>query len=275
MVKKRRLWVSVLLSILTPGLGQLYNGRPWRSAIFFCLLVFFTTIVSWTNALVSFEGLVALLGTSLLVWLYMLFDTARLSLTGSEYELRWYNRWYYYLGAVLAALVVQQLQPQFGSSYQTFRMRSSSMAPTIMVGDCVVASKVALTRASITRDDIVVFNQEVGGDTIRSIKRVIGLPGETISIRGPKVYIGGKELTEPYATWQEGGIPESDFPETTIPENSYFVLGDNRDHSKDSRFYPDYFIKSEKIIGRPQYIYWSSADRSRIGRRLMGKALRE
>jgi signal peptidase I len=100
---------------------------------------------------------------------------------------------------------------------------------------------------------------------INIIKRVAALPGETVEVRGRKLFINGRSIEEPYARWAEGGLPEGEFGPMAVPANCIFLLGDNRDHSKDSRFWQDHFLPLDYVKGRALFIYWSKHNLNRIG----------
>lgn len=170
------------------------------------------------------------------------------------------------------------------SVVEAFKIPSGSMIPTLKIGDHILVSKLSygihlpfVTRslyqfAFPQRGDIVVFTREDDPATVEDdsainiIKRVIGLPGDRIEVVGAKVYINNREYGEPYARWDEGGI-DSWGPET-VPEGHVLLLGDNRDHSKDSRYWTNPFLPVDRIKGRALIIYWTwDADfMNRIGK---------
>ncbi len=122
---------------------------------------------------------------------------------------------------------------------------SGSMEPTLMPGDKVIAFRID----GIKRRDIVVFfNPLKKGEIL--VKRVIGLPGETIEIMNGKVFINGKPLTEPYIKEP----PSYYLRPIKIPPKSYFVLGDNRNNSEDSSVYGP--VPRSLITGKDVFIYW-------------------
>jgi signal peptidase I len=161
---------------------------------------------------------------------------------------------------------------------QATQVPTESMKPTILVGDHFFLDKFAfpanypefmnkvLPTREIHRGDIVAFKSP-GDPKVPFIKRVIGLPGETLEIRDKTVYINGKELAESYKhfidpnIYERGsGIPSDyiardNFGPKVIPPNSYFMMGDNRDNSNDSRFWG--VVDGKMVIGKPLFIYWS------------------
>jgi signal peptidase I len=165
--------------------------------------------------------------------------------------------------AVLLALFIRTFV------VQAFKIPSGSMEPTLLVGDHILVNKfiygikVPFIRTTLipisepSRGDVVVFIYPV--DKSKDfIKRVIGLPGDTIRIEGKKIFINGKLYDDKhgfYTASSRGGNPERSFGPVTVPQNSYFVMGDNRDQSYDSRFWG--FVPEESIKGKAFIIYWS------------------
>lgn len=122
---------------------------------------------------------------------------------------------------------------------------SESMLPTLKIGDRLIIDKVSFHFSGIKRGDIIVFKAPPASNLDEvMIKRVIGLPGDTVAIKNGLVYINGQPLDEPY----ELEKPDRDFKTLTVPENSLFVMGDNRNKSFDSRFWG--MVPEELIIGK-------------------------
>ena len=159
--------------------------------------------------------------------------------------------------------------------FQQSKIPTGSMIPTLLIGDYIAVNKFiyaprlegvpvlgALERAllpvrDLRRGDIVVFKfpEEPEKDYI---KRVIGLPGETIEIRDRQVYIDGRPLDEPYKIHKNPrvlNIDQDNYGPTRIPERSYFCMGDNRDNSRDSRAWG--FVPRDYVKGRAFMIWWS------------------
>src|SRR5687767_665452 len=168
--------------------------------------------------------------------------------------------------------------------FQAFKIPTGSMEPNLLVGDHLIVNKMIFSPAAtglerallphreIRRGDVVVFKypEEPERDFI---KRVIGLPGETIELRNKRVFVNGKPLQEPYVHFLEppsdsepGDADYTDFDvrrrygPVTVPANHYFVMGDNRDNSQDSRYWG--FLPRGYIKGKALMVYWSyEADR--------------
>ena len=159
--------------------------------------------------------------------------------------------------------------------FQAFKIPTGSMEPNLLVGDHLIVNKMinaptvtALERAilpgrEIRRGDIIVFKYPV--DPERDfIKRVIGLPGERIELRRKKILINGQPLDEPYVHLLEPPSPEGspkkddvreEYGPVTIPAGQYFMMGDNRDNSQDSRFWG--FLPRSYVKGEALFIYFS------------------
>lgn len=173
---------------------------------------------------------------------------------------------------------------------QAYEIPSGSMRPTLLVGDKLMVSKLnydltllpgqlRLGLASINlpwpkinlahigspqRGDIIVFENPEGGP-VPYIKRVMALPGETVEVRGSRVFINGKRLDEAWGKYLRGGRTPG-FGPVTVPADNYFVMGDNRDHSHDSRFWHQGkggFVPREDIIGQAMVLYWPGNDQAK------------
>jgi signal peptidase I len=159
--------------------------------------------------------------------------------------------------AVLLALTIRTFV------VQAFVIPSGSMLPTLRIGDYLLVNKFVYLFRPIRRGDIIVFKfpQDEARDFI---KRVVGLPGETLEIRDRQVFIDGKPLHEPYAVYSEPPLLGSPVPyhlgPMVIPPGHLFMMGDNRDNSLDSRSWG--LLEESKVVGEASIIYFSirSAD---------------
>ena len=122
---------------------------------------------------------------------------------------------------------------------------SGSMEDTIMIGDRAITYRLAYLFSDPKRGDIVVFPFP-DDESVDYIKRIIGLPGDTVEGKGGLVYINGKPLNEPYVM----APIDSDFGPYEVPEDGYFMMGDNRNNSADSRFWENKFVARNKIKGK-------------------------
>lgn len=131
-----------------------------------------------------------------------------------------------------------------------FWIPSESMVPTIEVNDKVIVTNFSYWFEGPKRGDVIVFRYPL--DTKKDyIKRCIGLPGETIEFRDSKLYVNGQLVEEPYLP---EGLVFEDYGPIEVPEGQYFMCGDNRNHSSDSRVWG--FVEKRLIIGKAQVIYW-------------------
>jgi signal peptidase I len=186
---------------------------------------------------------------------------------------------------ILVALVVAIVVKTF--LVQAFFIPSESMVPTLEVGDRVFVNKLVYDFGDIHRGDVIVFQNPhpdqapdrgvIDGfahwlgegiglsqpPTEDFIKRVVGLPGETLEIRNNVVYIDGERLPEPYLT-PDAKEHNGDYPPTKIPDDALFVMGDNRGNSADSRFGLG-FVPLDQVIGKAFVIIWPPSDVGGLG----------
>lgn len=172
---------------------------------------------------------------------------------------------------ILVALVVAIVIKTF--FFQAFYIPSGSMIPTLQINDRVLVNKLSYRFGAIERTDILVFDSPEAIEVERSlvarvfrsigeatgltspdtvlIKRVIGLPGETVEVRDNQVYVNGSPIAEPYLP---DGVSMRDEPEITVPADHVFMMGDNRNASNDSRRFGP--IPREDIVGRAFVTVW-------------------
>ena len=143
---------------------------------------------------------------------------------------------------------------------QAFKIPSGAMKQSILVGDHILVNKLTYDKSNPMRGDIVIFPfpEDPSKDFI---KRIVAMGGETIVIVDKKVMINGNLLQEPYVIHSDPRIipkdlqPRDNFGPTNVPEDSLFVMGDNRDHSYDSRFWG--LVERTAVKGKAINIYWS------------------
>lgn len=139
----------------------------------------------------------------------------------------------------------------FGINALTARIRveSISMQPNLYAGDMVLVNRWAYRFSQPQRGDIIVFKYPPEPTQTPYIKRIIGLPGDRIQIIGGQVSVNKEVIVEPYIS-----VPTSRGGDWVVPENSLFVMGDNRNNSSDSRAWG--MVPYENIIGKALFIYW-------------------
>lgn len=179
-----------------------------------------------------------------------------------------------YLESIVVAVVLALFIRTF--AFQAFKIPTGSMETNLLIGDHLIVNKIVyspsegrwedkmLAKKPLKRGHVVIFKfpEDPNKDFI---KRVIGLPGETIEIKDKRVFVNGKPLDEPYTHFLEPPLSHDD-PEygmrggdnwgpKVVPPGSVFVMGDNRDNSHDSRYWG--FLPEDQIKGRALMVYWS------------------
>jgi len=145
--------------------------------------------------------------------------------------------------AVALAFVVR-------AAVQIYSIPSASMAPTLHAGDQILVTPY-FRRSTPDRGHVIVFHSPVNGEML--VKRVVAVPGDLLDSRLGRVRIGGHTLPEPYVLREAAtGAIEAQI----VPSNAYYVLGDNRDESIDSRNWG--FVPRERVVGRARLVLWSS-----------------
>ena len=295
-VAGREPWLAVVLSLFSPGLGQIYCGEIVRGLVLFLASLLFAPLVVLTALLPpATPVLVALLLAALTVlgaYLYAVVAAYRAARKLREhFEPREYNRLLVYV----LFLLVGVLYPVGGAWYlphvfEAFYLPTQSMVPTFLEGDHVLADKLAYRKAMPKRGDVVIFRvpQQPGRTWI---KRVIGLPGDTVEVKDNEVFLNGKRLNRdrvPASSMSEtAGVAEGDvfaesnagsryliligkgkapdYAKTTVPEGRFFVLGDHRHRSLDSRDAELGFVPLANILGNVPYIYYPAGSWDRFG----------
>lgn len=307
--RQRKIWLAISLSLITPGLGQLYSGDLASAlGITFAWLLLSAGIkyfVSFSFTHMS-VGIVAAIALSLLTVIH----AARVAKQRKTAPLRRFQRvWAYILFTLIVNVVISGLEPVTKRS-ETFKLPASSMYPNVIAGDHIMVDRMAYKHSDPKRGDIIVFRYPKD-ESFYYIKRVVGIPGDTVTVTGPKVTVTGTQIA--YSPLPDHELARFRTLETdvnlrnadassylketldtasyviiykndsstasesfTVPADSYFVLGDNRDFSNDSRFFG--FVPRENVIGKSKFIWLHLAInedtspfrflRNRIGKRL-------
>jgi signal peptidase I len=300
--KIRRPWLAIVLSLIVPGLGHLYCGRIVRGLIMAFLFGLFGNMI-WVSVVFLSPLKAAFFCMFLLayftLWLMPAVDSYIIARhTKSDYELKDYNRLIvYFLWAVMSSgsSVIGSLH--FREKFlEAFRVPAASSYPTIVPGDRFLANKLAYKKNDPRRGDLIVFmNPESRQEKL--VKRVVALAGDSVEIRDNELYINDVKLErhrlpdsaldririEIRGKLLEGDLYEEvnngvrydiflgrpslnhspDFAKITVLPNHCFVLGDNRNLSRDSRHFGP--IPLAMITGRADFIYWPAKDISRFG----------
>lgn len=274
-------WIAGLLGFLFHWLGLLYVVRP-KWAVFYFFLEVVTTLI--LLALLFYYQLEWLAYTSpgyILPVVCAIHAFRLASRTGGIVDRPWYSRWYGLVSIPLSIVLCAFLFRAF--LFEPFRMPASSMTPTIKAGAHMVVSKFSFgnyqafditllkkpATKKISRSDIIVFDYPEN-KSVKFVKRVIGVPGDRVQYIDKRLFINGEavpsevvadesefEIVEErldgnvYRVKNVNSAPPRDF-ETVVPDKHYFVMGDNRDNSRDSRYWG--FVPAENLVGKLIYI---------------------
>lgn len=271
--------VSALLSLIVPGLGQAVGAHFVRAAGWLFAFIL-TTVVAFLMFLYlpSIVGVILPLLLIVALRIAVVVDASRLEL--NRPNIQFSRRAASVAGFVVAYLVFNTgfdiaRRRLFG---EAFRLPSASMQPSLLLGDYVMA--VPVSGAEVVRNQIIMFRWP--DDAQRFVYRAVGIAGDTLSMRSGKLLVNGREVVEPYAIrdasapeptigesmlgWQknflvntamaEGYQPTRDnWGPLVVPRNSFFVLGDNRDNSLDSRYRG--LVSADAVSLTPRRVYYS------------------
>jgi signal peptidase I len=292
-VKPRRWWVALGLSLFSPSAAYLYVGRPRRALAIalFWFAVFLSFRQGLGGVLAQPAAWVAMIGLCLATTLFAIVDASRIAAGEPRYRLRKWNQFWIYVVVVAAVGLVNAavIDPRLGGflAARSFSIPSGSMMPTLEVGDYAIADMLAYERGDPVPGDVVLLDK-VGDRKTIWVKRIVAGPGDRIALVDGKVVVNGKpadqtriEPAQPplaretladgrgYVIAPDVAGPEAlnQMEERTVPAGAYFVLGDNRGNSLDSRDPTFGVVQRANILGQMQFIYWSN-DRTRIGARV-------
>jgi signal peptidase I len=230
-------WLAVFLSRIIPGLGHFYINKIWIGVL---LLIFF--VIS------AILPLVPILFSAFIAYHAYISSPVRRERTKNLISI--------VSGLLIITYILSVLQ---GFLLRTFvaearYIPAGSMLPTLQIGERLIIDKWSYRFQSPKRGDIVVFSPT---ETLKQqnfkdafIKRIIGLPGEKVQVKGGKIYINDQPIAENYI--QEP--TNYQFGPVTVPPHSYFVLGDNRNNSYDSYYWG--YVPRENIIGKASKRFW-------------------
>jgi signal peptidase I len=293
-------WIALALSFLSAGVGHLYCGKIAKGLpLYFAWLIVPLCGIFAAMVQPSTLGLGLLLLPAIVVlvlYVYAAIDAWRLARqTNADYALRDYNRSSIY-GLLIAGQLVFSIGLIFGVRsfvYEAFAIPVKSMSPTILSGDRILARKLLPLHHYPERGDLIVFRNPMPTGAARFLGRAVAVGGDEIRISGEQLFINGKELERdrvgegslkllgeqvsgPVAYEENSGrrylvtyedLSEKpqikDNIELTVPDRHVFVLGDNRNRSRDSRHYGSIHVGD--IVGYVDYVYWPSESWSRFG----------
>lgn len=275
MNKNRNPFIASLLSLIMPGFGQIYNTQLQKGLILFLSGYLMFSVLALLKLQYSLAGLIIIFLTEIAYALFVAIDAFIVAKRKGDTELKSYNRWPIY---ILLTLVFWVLNSTVGNAIQqniyslkAYKIPAGSMIPSVDIGDHLMVDLKAYQTKKPTTGDIIIFQYPPKPEQ-DFIKRVVATGGQQIQILNKVVYVNEQPIDEPYVIHRDiKEIPAEISPRDnmgpiTVPVNSYFVLGDNRDNSHDSRFWG--FVSEEAIKGKALYFYWSKY-KSKIGSKII------
>lgn len=260
-IKTRRPWLAALLSLLGHPVGQIYAGRFRRAIVLWVVgsLLLPLLTLSFIALPTGRLGMGVLLLCVVSFPFYLAIDAFLLATRNRHVPLKHYQRWWIYVLALGAFAAASSGVAYTVRSFlaEAFVVPTRSMSPTIQPGDRVLVDKLWYATQSVERNDVVVFHSE-GPDSPLFVMRVVGLPGDTIELSDEQVILNGSLWDDQYAAIDHDLrlSPElANYAPITIPADSFFVLGDNRRRSMDSRILGP--IPLADLHGKARMIYWS------------------
>ena len=259
--RQRRWWWAGLVAALFGPVAHIYCGRFRRAVVVWILQLVASLSALSALAQISGDFVGWIVGASIFLIAYAgcIVDAVLLARRSLNSTRQWCQRWWFYIVAwmLMIGLNIQATSLFRSFVAEAFVVPTRPMTDVILAGDRLVVDKLAYWRRPIRRGDVVVaMIANWNGNTVTS--RVVGLPGDVILMIDEHVYINGIRLDEPYAKL----LPMEDvdwrlraLPETTIPADEVFLLGDNRRRSHDSRFYGSQPVKN--VLGKVSIVYWS------------------
>ena len=281
-VKPRNAFVAFLVSLILPGLGQSYNGQLKKGVLYFGILFLYPFVFAITIGSTFFYGLVSILAIDIFLRIYIIIDAVKNAKRQKDYKVKPYNRWYYHLFIAIgmfSVLMIYDINDVLGS--KTFDVADTSMSPTFQVGDWLLADMKAYSKNKPDYGDIVLFSRS---DGFMYTFRVVGLPNDKLALVDNIVSINSninkstfiKETINndiPVLEFQEelpnghkhliykfqksSGNTRANIEEIIVPADSYYLLGDNRGASADSRYEGP--IHLDRIKGRVMFSYWGQS----------------
>jgi len=260
--KIRRGSIAFVLSIVVPGLGQIYNGQPLTGILLAVALISFTFFAGLLGLLHAFGTAVAY---TIVLWSFQLAVAIHAAVVAvrqvkdNKLPTRTW-RSYAVAAALIVAIALVGLTFLDGIlGVRAYVVSGESMSPTLIDGDRCVADTKYYKTHSPKRGDVIVFRTPNG---MLLTKRVVALGGDTIEGGPGGTLVNGQLLSEPYMV-QEPDDTSSNFGPVKVPSNELFVMGDNRSGSNDSRQFGS--VGENRVIGKVLYVYYSSGKEGRIG----------
>jgi signal peptidase I len=289
-LRRRSPWIAAALALVQPLLAFLYLGRPRIALLLFALVA--ALAVALGHLPLPFPGYAALAAAQLAAIVAIAVGAFRTARRGGPVAPRWYTRWWALVPIYLAVMLLAPPGLWLGRGAENYSITSGSMRPTLEPGDRLRGYPPGAGGGpGWRRGDVVVHLLDDGTPFVH---RVVGLPGDRVTVRGGVPWVNGGPLEQgvrgPYHDPEvagsrvrersadglayevldlagAGGVGD-EWPEREVPAGHLFVLGDNRDNSLDSRHEQVGFVPLERAVVRPAFVYWSD-DLGRVGTSLL------
>jgi signal peptidase I len=259
-----------VLSFFAPGAGHIYIGQYRRGIMLLLAFILLQPILLIAGFLVrpTFYAvlgfMLVILAATILVTTFIMIDAIRLARRDGQGA-----PWYLWIGAILACWIGffatsalgGVIKPQL--PWRTFSIPSSSMEPTIHLGEWLLADTRYYDTHAPARGDLAIYRLPTDNETIY-IKRIVGLPGDRIAFRGGHAVVNGAATDEPFADFGDPKAFLADTAEVTVPPDQLFVAGDNRANSSDSRVTRQHgMVPFKNLVARATEVFmteeWSRA----------------
>jgi len=275
--------IAFLGSLIFHGFGQMYNGQIKKGILFLTIILILPFIYGFTRIGTSFIGFASILIIDISFRIYVIYDATITAKKLKNYSLKPYNTWYYYLLFLSVTSIFWFYENNRIIGIQSYHIPTTANEPTIQVDDRLVADLYAYKNSEPTYGDLVVFQQK---DSLNpSMYRVIGLPGDNVKIENSFLIINNIQCKTTYIketeseqfivneyeeelpnghkhriyTFKETYVNSNQYDiisEVDIPQNHYFLVGDNRDNAWDSRHIG--LISKDEIIGKIVFGYFGN-----------------
>lgn len=291
-IKPRKPFLALFLSLIIPGWGQWYNGQAKKAAVLYGLMYLIPLIWGLTRLSTLFWGIMVLLGFEIVLRIYAIVSAYREAKKLHDYKPKSYNTWQVQFLLFTGYIAfVSMVEVKDIIRVESFKIPTPSSEPTIQIGDFIMSDLAAYNNAEIAYGDIVSFEHEGG----KWMFRVVALPNDAIAIENHIPIINNVACSVQHLEdirvdrgLRMGGMVEIELLEEVlpnghrhqiyrdkrgrlsddmelmiVPEGSYFMMGDNRSNATDSRFIGT--ITRAQIKGRIVYAYWgASMDRMNV-----------
>ncbi|MDP6983111.1 MAG: signal peptidase I [Candidatus Latescibacteria bacterium] len=256
----RMWWLAALLSYMQPGLGQVYNGQATKGLRFFgawFASLFVVVVCLEVGSGLVYLGLFLLLAVLIITSVSIVDALLSARRQPDLFPRKPYNHWYTYVGGVLVATLV--ITPVWKQFVQTFFIPSETMQDTLYVGDYILAD---MTPDKPVAGEVILY--ESLEEPVRMlIKRCVAAGGQIVEIRDKVLYVDGSEVPMPpdakhvdSAVHSAESRVRDNYGPIRVPSGHFFMMGDNRDRSRDSRYTGP--APLAKIKGKAVAIYWSA-----------------